>query len=113
VSKRKKSIEALKKWQEEHKGEPVKRPRWFGLSRRRAMDALCYECNNGSREDCEAPWCPLYIFRPQNKLAASLWWLRPKRLWQYAVRGGFPKGPGESIQAICLGEGNLWWRDKK
>lgn len=104
-------IEALKKWRDENKGKPVSKAPWTGLSRKRAMDALCYECNNGSPEDCEAPWCSLYAFRKSSKLNPSLWWLRARRLWKYAVRGGYPRGPGEAVRAIQLGKTDAyWWR---
>jgi hypothetical protein len=54
-----------------------------GLSRKRAMDAMCWECNGGTAHapDCDAVGCPLYAFRRKNIRKPITWWMEPAKDW--------------------------------
>lgn len=54
-----------------------------GLSRKRAMDAMCWECNGGTSHapDCKGQACPLYPFRKKNTGEPNLWWMGPTKTW--------------------------------
>lgn len=60
--------------------------RTAGLSRSRAMKALCWECNAGTSygPDCRGPVCPIYAFRKNNKGEPNLWWALPAKEWSEA-----------------------------
>ena len=57
-----------------------------GLSRSRAMKALCWECNGGTSHggDCRGPICPIYVFRKNNEGEPNLWWMKPAKDWTRA-----------------------------
>jgi len=70
-----------------------------GLSRKRAMQAMCWECCGGtSYEGCVDPACPLYPFRAEKKQergVANLWWTGASDTWAEASPRGKPKRGSE------------------
>lgn len=37
------------------------------LTRKQAMEAMCYDCLGGTRMDCLGTDCPMYQFRPHKE----------------------------------------------
>lgn len=54
-----------------------------GLSRARAMKAMCYECQGGTNRgpDCNAPACPLYPWMSKAEEEPRLWWMGKTKTW--------------------------------
>lgn len=54
-----------------------------GLSRKRAIQAFCWECNGGTSHapDCKDTACPFYVFRKKNEGTPNLWWTQEASKW--------------------------------
>lgn len=54
-----------------------------GLSRKRAIQAFCWECNGGTSHapDCNDTACPFYVFRKKNEGKPNLWWCQEAGKW--------------------------------
>jgi hypothetical protein len=61
----------------------LKKLRTAGLSRPRAMKAMCFECNGGTTRgpDCRGPACSLYAWMKYGELEPNLWWMEPVHTW--------------------------------
>jgi len=77
--------------------EEKKPARTKGLSRKRAAEAICWECLGGkTRENCQSPWCPLYAFRSGVEQSdCKLWWMEPKSEWEKLYRKKSKEDEGE------------------
>lgn len=66
-----------------------------GLSRARAMKAMCYECNGGTNRavDCGCQACPLYPWMRVGELEANLWWMGKTSTWNVSSQ----KARGASV----------------
>lgn len=67
-------------------GQRTANPRTAGLSRTKAMKAMCFECQGGTNRgpDCLGAACPLYPWMKQGELEPNLWWMGPVPSWNEA-----------------------------
>jgi len=65
-----------------------KQSKTYGLSRARAMKAMCFECNGGTNrgEDCNAPACPLYAWMTKAEKDPIPWFMKKTSEWNEAAQ---------------------------